>query len=92
MASEPSSNGVPVLNIARYFKAEGSIKLNESDRLRFARQVLLGIALLCGAVIAAYACAPENPALVQIFELVKIGALPIVTLVISFYFPNNSAK
>jgi hypothetical protein len=37
-----------------------------------------------------YAAAPENKALQQIFELIKIGALPIVTLLITFYFPNGT--
>ena len=34
----------------------------------------------------------ENEALNQAFELVKIGALPLVTLVVSFYFPNSAAR
>jgi hypothetical protein len=68
------------------------VTLSAGERLRFAKQVLLGMGLLCGGIIAAYACAPENRALSAIFELVKIGALPLVTLVISFYFPNNSSK
>jgi hypothetical protein len=35
---------------------------------------------------------PDNPGVSQIFELVKIGALPLVTSVISFHFPNSSTK
>jgi len=27
-----------------------------------------------------------------VFELVKIGALPLVTLVVSFYFPTSAAR
>ncbi len=34
----------------------------------------------------------KNEALSQAFELVKIGALPLVTLVVSFYFPNSAAR
>jgi hypothetical protein len=37
----------------------------------------------------AYAAMPDNPAMVQIFELIKIGAFPLVTLVIAFYFPTR---
>lgn len=39
-------------------------------------------------VFAAYAVYPDNQALAGIFELVKIGLLPLVTLVVSFYFPK----
>lgn len=60
------------------------------DRLRFARQVLLGLGVICSGVFVAQGMAPDNPGVNQIFELVKIGALPLVTLVVSFYFPNSA--
>lgn len=66
------------------------ITIAATDRLRFARQVLLGLALICCAVFLAHGLQPDNPGVSQIFELVKIGALPLVTLVISFYFPNSA--
>jgi hypothetical protein len=66
------------------------LTLNANAHLRFAKEVLLGLALLCGGVIGGYALAPDNQALRASFELVKIGALPLVTLVVSFYFPNSS--
>ena len=64
------------------------VSIDENERLRFAKQVLFGMAFICLAVFTAYASFPENKALANIFELVKIGALPLITLVVSFYFPN----
>lgn len=43
-------------------------------------------------VFAAHAYWDKNEALRQTFELVKIGALPLVTLVVSFYFPTSAAR
>jgi len=74
------------------YQTPTAVSINESDRLKFAKQILLGLALLCTCEMAGYACYPENPALAQMFELVKIGAFPLVTLVISFYFTNGSRK
>jgi hypothetical protein len=34
--------------------------------------------------------ASDNPAMAAIFEVVKIGALPLANLVITFYFPNKA--
>ena len=71
------------------------VEVSGSDRLRFAKQILFGLALICTGIIAGYAGYagyPDNKALAQLSELVKIGALPIVTLVISFYFPNGTRK
>jgi len=67
-------------------------EVDEGERLRLARQVLLGLGLICSGVFIAYGLEPDNTGLSSIFELVKIGALPLVTLVISFYFPNRSTK
>ena len=63
--------------------------INEGERLRFAKQVLLFVGAVCVLVFAAYAFRPENKALSSIFELIKIGILPLVTLVVSFYFPKS---
>jgi hypothetical protein len=68
------------------------VTISESERLKFAKQILMGLAILSSSVVAGYACYPENKALAEIFELVKIGAFPLVTLVISFYFTNGSKK
>jgi hypothetical protein len=74
------------------FSGALSIEISGSDRLKFAKQILLGVALISSGIIAGYAYDPHNSALAQMSELVKIGALPIVTLLISFYFPNGSKK
>lgn len=63
--------------------------VNESERLKFAKQLLFWLMLLCTGVFIAYTLQPDNKALANIFELIKIGFLPLVTLVVSFYFPNN---
>lgn len=63
--------------------------ITEGDRLRFAKQVLLFLGVTCVLVFAAYVFYPDNRALANIFELIKIGLLPLVTLVISFYFPKT---
>jgi hypothetical protein len=80
----------PDLDVSGRFPASGSVALSEGDRLSFARQVLLGLAVICTGVFVAYGLAPDNPGIGHIFELVKIGALPLVTLVISFYFPSST--
>lgn len=71
---------------------KGGVSISEGDRLRLARVVLMGLAVICVGVFVAYGMYPDNRALGQIFELIKIGVLPLVTLVISFYFPNSSTK
>jgi len=68
------------------------VKISESDRLRFARQVVLGLAIISSAVMTGYACYPDNKALAALTEIIKIGALPMATLVISFYFSNGTRK
>jgi hypothetical protein len=64
-------------------------EISPAARLRFAKQVLCGITLLTGGILVSYGLAPQNDALHAMFELVKIGVLPIVTLLVSFYFPNG---
>ena len=80
------------VDLTDYFSDSGSepVTISAGDRLRFARQVLFGLAAICVGFGTAYTLSPENRALIQIFELIKIGAFPILTLVISFYFPNSS--
>ena len=72
--------------------ADRRASFGEGDRLRFAKQVLVWLALMCSGIIAAYGYSPGNQALAQAFELVKIGALPVVTLLLSFYFPNAVSR
>ncbi|AVE52777.1 hypothetical protein ACMFFK_14150 [Serratia marcescens] len=71
---------------------EQVLVFDEMERLRLARQVLCGIFAASVGVFAAHAYWDKNEALGQTFELVKIGALPLVTLVVSFYFPTSAAR
>ena len=66
---------------------DGVDVVTEGERLRFAKQLLLSVGVVCVLIFAAYALYPANQALSGIFELIKIGLLPLVTLVVSFYFP-----
>lgn len=68
------------------------VRISESDRLRFARQVVLGLAIMSSAIMAGFACYPDNKALAALTEIIKIGALPMATLVIAFYFSNGTRK
>jgi hypothetical protein len=80
------------VDLSKVFQDADGVSINENHRLGLAKWILLVLALICVGVFGAYAALPDNPALAQIFELVKIGALPLVTLVISFYFPSTAAK
>ena len=80
------------VDVDSVFQAAEGVKIDEGERLRFARNILACLAIICVGVFAAYAAWPENKALSQVFELIKIGALPLVTLVVSFYFPNGTTK
>lgn len=70
-------------------KAEQPVTLAEGDRLLLARQTLLCLLFVALFSFGAYILVPENKGAQQVFELVKIGVLPLVTLVIGFYFPNS---
>jgi len=76
-------------DVSGAFTKGGAVSLSEQDRLRFAKQALGVLALICIGVFVGYALFPDNKALIAIFELVKIGVLPLVTLVVSFYFPSQ---
>jgi len=83
-------NGRRALDAPVLLEESFDARLGSRERLRFARQVLLCLLLLVVAVFAGYAAMPDNPAMAAIFEVVKIGALPLATLVITFYFPNKA--
>ncbi len=55
----------------------------EQASLKFAQQILVCLGLIMAGVMVGYGVNPENPALQAMFDLVKIGTLPIVTLLIS---------
>ena len=60
--------------------------IDEGQRLRLAGRILLGLGLIAVGVFAGYGYLPDNTAMQAIFELVKVGLLPLATLVVSFYF------
>lgn len=66
------------------------VKLGEGDRLKFAQQILGGLFVVSLLVMGGYAFNPNSKAWAEIFELIKVGALPLVTLVIGFYFPSSN--
>ena len=76
-------------DVSTYFSGAPPAVVDEELRLKLAGKILLGIALISGGVFVAYALCPKNEALVQVFELVKIGVLPLATLVVSFYFTKD---
>jgi hypothetical protein len=92
MAEDHGSKANHDVDLSKVFSGRGGASIDEGERLRFARQVLFWLAVICVGVFIAHGMYPDNQAVAQIFELVKIGALPLVTLVVSFYFPNSSIK
>ncbi len=69
---------------------EGISQVDETDRLRFAREVLFALFFFVILIVTMAFIQPENKALDKIFDWAKIGVLPLVTLVIGFYFPNSN--
>ncbi len=84
------SSGNGNIDLDSVFPKGNSVSIDESDRLKFAKQVLCWLGVICIGVFIFYGIYPSNQALSSIFELIKIGALPLVTLVVSFYFPNSN--
>ncbi len=78
------------IDLNSVFSQDSKVSIDEGDRLKFAKQVLFWLGLICIGVFIGYGMYPDNKALSSIFELIKIGALPLITLVISFYFPNSN--
>lgn len=76
-------------DVDRAFLHGDRVSISGLERLRFAKQALCVLMLICVSVFIAYAAFPDNTALIAIFELLKIGILPLVTLVVSFYFPSR---
>ncbi|MRX07927.1 hypothetical protein GJ697_08800 [Pseudoduganella sp. FT25W] len=82
----------PVDFLEDIFQRDTGVAINEGDRLIFAKQITLGLALISSAIMTGYACYPDNKALVALIEIIKIGALPMATPVISFYFTSGTKK
>lgn len=71
------------------FSASSVAQIDEGDRLKFARQILAALFFFVILIVVLAVMQPENKALDNIFEWAKFGVLPLVTLVIGFYFPNR---
>ncbi|CDG85338.1 hypothetical protein GJA_4734 [Janthinobacterium agaricidamnosum NBRC 102515 = DSM 9628] len=84
---------MPDINVGQELGLVNDVKeVTGTDRLKFARQILFYLFLTCLLVFGAYILQPDNKGTAEIFELVKVGVLPLVTLVIGFYFPNSNSK
>lgn len=87
---ELASSPVEAVLIAERRKLGAISDVTERDLLRFARHVLLALLLLTLFAMLMYYFSGrpgENEvAAKEIFELVKIGVPPLVSLVIGFYF------
>ncbi|EMC2820753.1 hypothetical protein VCE00_004631 [Salmonella enterica] len=66
-----------------------TLSLKETDRLLFAKQVLFFIFLFSVIIVGLAVFSPTNELIIQMVDLVKIGVLPLVTLIVSFYFPQS---
>lgn len=70
---------------------EASLDISPLEKLRFglASYMLLAIFVLCVCIFYFYAHDPDNVALKEMFEFVKVSMMPLVVLIVSFYFKNN---
>lgn len=64
-------------------------QVTDRDLLVLAWWMLGCIFLLCVGVFGFYAVFPENDALKNIFEFIKVSIMPLVVLIVSFYFKNR---
>ncbi len=63
---------------------------DEADGLKLVKWVLLWIAIISIGIFVGYSVNPDNKALADIFELVKIGALPLVILIVLLCFQSQN--
>ncbi len=92
LSSRPSGHAVQPGDVRDFEIASRAYEVDEIpavERLKLARQLLLFLGVLTVGVFVAYPMDPENTALQAIFELFKIGVLPLITLIVSFYFSRT---
>lgn len=89
---DESNGNVDTVDLDAVFPNDSQVTIGESDRLKFAKQVLFWLGLICIGVFIAYGISPDNKAMAAIFELIKIGALPLITLVVFFISPSLLIK
>lgn len=91
-ATATTAPNVEVIDISKS-RGTGTVEeVTGMDRLNFARTILFFLFLITLMVFGCYILAPENKGAAAVFELVKVGVLPLVTLVIGFYFPSSNSK
>lgn len=87
---QPAVATLPSINIAERGDAKGVSEVTGQDLLRFARHILICLLVLSFTVMLMYYFSDRQGtnevAAKEIFEVVKIGVLPLVSLVIGFYF------
>lgn len=88
IATPEKPSGVQQIDIEQEEK-KFTLTLKETDRLLFAKQVLFFIFLFSIIIVGLAALSPTNELIIQMVDLVKIGVLPLVTLIVSFYFPQS---
>jgi hypothetical protein len=90
MGGDPGHSGLKDLDLGLVFREPGGVTLDEGRRLNLAKGILICLALICVGVFVAHGAWPANSGVTDVFELIKVGALPLVTLVVSFYFPKTT--
>ena len=83
-----SSSGVEKISIQEE-EQRFTLTLKETDRLLFAKQVLLFIFIFSITIVFLAAFFPDNRLIEEMVDIIKIGALPLITLIVSFYFPQS---
>jgi hypothetical protein len=74
---------------SQFSEPNRGVTISETGRMLLGKQILLFLGLFVTGVCGFYFYQPDNSAVQAVFELIKIGALPLVTLIITFYFPTN---
>ena len=70
---------------------EKASAIDEVARLKFAGRILFASFVMAAAVFVTYVWLEKSEAIKHIFELVKVGLLPLATLVVSFYFTKTNS-
>jgi len=64
-------------------------EIKDTRLFRLAGWMLGCIFVFCACIFYFYASYPDNAALKEMFEFVKVSIMPLVVLIVSFYFKNN---
>lgn len=74
---------------AEFDTPHSAASVHPSMLLKFAKQFLCWVGVFCAVALTAYVYYPENQALQNIFEVMKVGVLPLITLILTFYFTKE---